>query len=39
MVEEAGEGDAVLRANLTANAISEVRDANPSLLNRRMSMP
>ena len=38
MVEEAGEGDAVLRADLTATAISEVRDANPSLLNRRMSM-
>jgi len=38
MVEEAGEGDAVLRANLSATAISEVRDANPSLLNRRMSM-
>jgi len=38
MVEEAGEGDAVLRADLTATAISEVRGANPSLLNRRMSM-
>jgi predicted amidohydrolase len=38
MVEEAGEGDAVLRANLSATAISEVRGANPSLLNRRMSM-
>ena len=38
MVEQAGEGDAVLRADLSAAAISEVRDANPSLLNRRMSM-
>jgi predicted amidohydrolase len=38
MVGEACEGDAVLRADLTATAISEVRDANPSLLNRRMSM-
>jgi predicted amidohydrolase len=38
MVEEAGGGDAVLRADLTATAISDVRDANPSLLNRRMSM-
>jgi predicted amidohydrolase len=36
MVEEAGEGDAVLRADLTATAISEVRGVNPSLLNRRM---
>jgi hypothetical protein len=36
MVEEAGEGDAVLRADLSATAISEVRGANPSLLNRRM---
>jgi predicted amidohydrolase len=38
MVEEAGEGDAVLRADLSATAISEVRGVNPSLLNRRMSM-
>ena len=39
MVEEAGQGDAVLCADLSATAVSEVRDANPSLLNRRMSMP
>ena len=39
MVEEAGQGDAVLRADLSATSVSEVRDANPSLLNRRMSMP
>lgn len=38
MVEAAGEGDAVLRADLSAAAISEVRGVNPSLLNRRMSM-
>jgi predicted amidohydrolase len=36
MVEAAGEGDAVLRADLSAPAISEVRDDNPSLRNRRM---
>ena len=38
MVEEADEGDAVLHADLSAAAISEVRGVNPSLLNRRMSM-
>ena len=38
MVEEAGEGDAVLHADLSATAISEVRGVNPSLLNRRMLM-
>lgn len=38
MVEEAGEGDAVLRADLSATSISEVRGVNPSLLNRRMTM-
>ncbi|MFL6088777.1 MAG: carbon-nitrogen hydrolase family protein [Aeromicrobium sp.] len=39
MVEEAGDGDALLRADLTAAAISEARDVNPSLLNRRMPAP
>jgi predicted amidohydrolase len=39
MVGEAGEGDAILRADLTASAISEVRDVNPSLSNRRMPAP
>jgi len=38
MVEEADEGDAVLRADLSAASVSEVRGVNPSLLNRRMSM-
>jgi predicted amidohydrolase len=39
MVEEAGEGDAVVRAELTAASISDVRGVNPSLLNRRMPAP
>lgn len=38
-VEEAGEGDAVLRAELSADAIAQVRDLNPSLQNRRMNLP
>lgn len=38
-VEEAGEGDAVLRAELTATSIHATRDVNPSLLNRRMPAP
>jgi predicted amidohydrolase len=38
-LEEAGEGDAVLRAELTAGAIAQVRDINPSLHNRRMNSP
>ena len=36
-VDEAGEGDAVLRAELTAGAIAQIRDINPSLQNRRMN--
>ncbi|HUQ00735.1 MAG TPA: carbon-nitrogen hydrolase family protein [Aeromicrobium sp.] len=39
MVEEAGEGDAVLRADLGASAIHKTRDVNPSLSNRRMPAP
>jgi predicted amidohydrolase len=38
-VEEAGEGDAVLRSELSADAIARVRDLNPSLQNRRMNPP
>jgi predicted amidohydrolase len=38
-VEEASEGDAVLRADLTAGAIAQIRDENPSLQNRRMNPP
>jgi predicted amidohydrolase len=38
-LEEAGEEDAVLRAELVADSIREVRDVNPSLLNRRMPGP
>lgn len=38
-LEEAGEGDAVLRAELTAGAIAQTRDLNPSLQNRRMNPP
>lgn len=36
-VDEAGEGDAVLTADLDAGSIAEVRVVNPSLSNRRMS--
>jgi len=36
-LEEAGEGAAVLRAELTAGAIAQARDINPSLQNRRMN--
>jgi len=36
-VDEASEGDAVLRAELTAGAIAHIRDINPSLQNRRMN--
>jgi predicted amidohydrolase len=39
IVEEAGSGDAVLLADLDAEAIAGVRRINPSLLNRRMSSP
>jgi predicted amidohydrolase len=39
MVEEAEEGDAVLRAELSAIAIHKTRDVNPSLSNRRMPAP
>ena len=35
-VEEAGEGDAVLRAELSPGVIAQIRDVNPSLQNRRM---
>jgi predicted amidohydrolase len=38
-LEEAGEGDAVLHAELTAGAIAQIRDINPSLQNRRMDPP
>jgi len=38
-VEEAGEGDVVLHATLTAGAIAQIRDVNPSLQNRRMNLP
>jgi predicted amidohydrolase len=38
-VEEASEGDAVLRADLTADDIAQIRDVNPSLQNRRMNPP
>jgi len=38
-VEESSEGDAVLRADLTASAIAQIRDVNPSLQNRRMTPP
>jgi len=37
IVEEAGDGDALLLAELDAEAIAEVRRINPSLLNRRMA--
>jgi predicted amidohydrolase len=36
-LEEADEGDAVLRAELSAGAIAHIRDLNPSLQNRRMN--
>jgi predicted amidohydrolase len=36
-VEEASEGDAMLFADLTAGAIAQIRDLNPSLQNRRMN--
>ena len=39
IVEEAGDGDDVLLADLDADAIAEVRRINPSLLNRRMANP
>lgn len=39
IVEEAGDGDDLLLADLDADAIAEVRRINPSLLNRRMSRP
>lgn len=35
-VVEAGEGDAVLYAELTADSIAKAREVNPSLQNRRM---
>lgn len=35
-VEEASDGDAMLSADLTAGAIAQTRDVNPSLQNRRM---
>jgi len=38
-VEEAGEGDAVLWADLAAGDIARIRDVNPSLQNRRMNPP
>lgn len=37
IVEEAGDGDDLLLADLDAEAIAEVRRINPSLLNRRMA--
>lgn len=37
IVEEAGEEDTVLRADIDADAIAGVRHTNPSLLNRRMA--
>lgn len=37
IVEEAGDGDDLLLADLNAEAIAEVRRINPSLLNRRMA--
>jgi predicted amidohydrolase len=37
IVEEAGDGDDLLLADLDAEAIAQVRRINPSLLNRRMA--